>query len=191
MDAVGAYELDRSDVAIIPVSQEPLAQIVQIPQTPLRQSTPDRSRSREPLRETADVEPRVPQQSEMNFPTSMLPQLASMGLGNVSSDHPLMQNLSRQASSSPTGTSDQVNIRDFFESFMQARVSEERASDVQQFAQGLKDVPPLAGSSMSSEIVKMLTHQETMVSYRCTTNNGSSRVHWTCVTTSRNQTYVS
>ena len=115
-----------------PIPPEDGVGVAGVPTIPTPQetegSTPDRSRSRDPPRETAAVASSAPQQITMDFPNYMIPLMASVGLGHL-----------------PT------NIRDFFESFMQAQVAQDQVRAVQQSTQGLGDVPRLAGSPVSQE----------------------------------------
>ena len=136
-EAVGIDATDSTGVPLIPVSQEPLAQRVEI-----KGFTSDRSRSRD--------SPGEPQQVVMTVPEYMLPMMAQAGLGHLSLDQPRVQVGSGLSLSSPAEPKSQ-SIRDFFDAFNQAEVQGEQVRAIQQFTQGLRDVPRLAGSPPPQE----------------------------------------
>ena len=80
-EAVGAYATDTTGMSSLTIPQEPLAQRAQ-----MKGSTPDRSRSRDPPRETTPVVPIAPQQVELNIPEYLLPIMATAGIGHLSLD---------------------------------------------------------------------------------------------------------
>ena len=121
-----------------------------------KRSTSDRSRSRDPPQETTPAVPIAPQQVVMTVPDYMLPIMAQAGLGHISLDQPRVQVGSGSPLSSPTEAQSK-NIRDFFEAFNQAEVQEEQVRAIQQFTQGLRDVPRLAGSPAPQETADTTT----------------------------------
>ena len=140
-EAVGAYASGSTGAILPSVPQEPLAQ-----GAVMRESTPDRSRSRDPPRDNMPQVP-VPGQAVMNVPDYLLPIMALGGVGHLSLDQPRMR--STGGATPPRRTeanANPQNIRDFFETFNQAEVQEEQVRAIQKFTAGLRDVPQMAGS---------------------------------------------
>ena len=115
----------------------------------MRESTPDRSRSRNPPRDIMPQVP-VPGQVVMDVPDYLLPIMASAGVGHLSLDQPRMRSTGGATPLRRTEANPQ-NIRDFFETFNQAEVQEEQVRAIQKFTAGLRDVPQMAGSPAQQE----------------------------------------
>ena len=78
-EAVGAYATDSGDRST--ARQEPIAQKMTV-----KGSAPDRSRSRDPPRESASVVPIAQPQVVLNVPDYLLPMMATAGIGHISLD---------------------------------------------------------------------------------------------------------
>ena len=137
--AVGAYRTDSADRSIVPQSQD---------QEPAkRQQSGDRSRSREPLRESAPVVPSVQPSAPMIVPQYMVPIMAMQGIGHPSTDQPMISGVS----GIPPPKAGEPSIHDFFESFTLAQDREAKIRAVQQFTAELLNTPPSSGPSASQE----------------------------------------
>ena len=137
--AVGAYRTDSADRSIVPQSQD---------QEPIKtQQSGDRSRSREPLRESAPVVPSIQPSATMIVPQYMLPIMAMQGIGHPSSDQPMISGVS----GIPPPKAGEPSTHDFFESFTLAQDREARLRAVQQFTAELLNTPPSSGPSASQE----------------------------------------
>ena len=137
--AVGAYRTDSADRPAVPQSQD---------QGPIiRQASGDRSRSREPLRESAPVVPSLQPSATMTVPDYMVPIMAMHGVGHISSDQPWIPGVSGH----PPPKTSETSIHEFFESLNSAQDREEQVKAIQQFTVELLSSPPKSGPSLPQE----------------------------------------
>ena len=138
-EAVGAYRTDSTDRSIVPQSQD------QGPVT--RESSGDRSRSRDPLREPAPVVPIPQPQATMTVLNYLLPIMAMAGVGHPSLDQPVTPGVSGV----PPPKASEPSIHEFFESLTAAQDREAQVRAIQQFTAELLSAPPKSGSPVSRE----------------------------------------
>ena len=138
-EADGAYRTDSTDRSAVPQSQD---------QGPIiRESSGDRSRPREQLRESAPVVPTPQPQATMTVPDYLLPIMAMAGVGHISTDQPVIPGVSGV----PPPRASEPSIHEFFESFTAAQDREAQVRAVQQFTAELLSAPPKSGSSAPRE----------------------------------------
>ena len=116
----------------------------------MREITSDRSRSRDPPRETTLVVPIAQPQVELTVPNYLLPIMATADIGHISLD----QSRTRSTGDltpprAPEASS--PSIRDLFESFHQAQGREDQLKAIQQLTAELMGEPPLSGSPTRQE----------------------------------------
>ena len=134
--AVGAYRTDSADRSAVPQSQD---------QGPtIRQVSGDRSRSREPLRESGSA---AQSSMTMTVPEYMLPIMAMHGVGHISSNQPWIPGVSGH----PPPKAGEPSIHEFFESFTTAQDREAQVRAVHQFTAELLSAPPKSGTSAPRE----------------------------------------
>ena len=141
-EAVGAYPTDSVDRSI---ASQPLAQ-----RATMKGSTVDRSRSRDPPRESTTVVPIAQPQVVLNVPEYLLPIMASAGVGHLSLDQPRTPSTGGVTPPKAAQASE-PSIRDFFESFTQAQDRDEQVKAIQQFTAELLNAPPTSGSPAPQE----------------------------------------
>ena len=141
VEAVGAYATDSTDRSI--VSQQSLDQ-----RAAMKGSTTDRSRSRDPPRDSTSVVPIAQPQVVLNVPDNLLPIMASAGVGHLSLDQHRTQSTGGTTPPKAAQASS-PSIRDFFESFDQAQDREEQVKAIQQFTAELLNAPQVSGSPVS------------------------------------------
>ena len=122
----------------------------------MKGSTLDRSRSRDPPRETTPVVPIAQPQVVMNVPDYLLPIMASAGVGHLSLDRPSTPSVG-VATPPRAASASEPSIRDFFESFNQAQDREEQVKAIQHFTVELLNAPPKSGSPASRETPDLST----------------------------------
>ena len=133
---MGAYRTDSADRSAVPQSQD---------QGPIiRQVSGDRSRSREPLRESG---PAAQSSMTMTVPEYMLPIMAMHGVGHISSNQPWIPGVSGH----PPPKAGEPSIHEFFESLTSAQDREAQVRAVQQFTAELLSSPPKSGTSAPRE----------------------------------------
>ena len=142
VEAVGAYPTTSStDKAVASQAQTAVS----------KESTPDRSRSRDPPKE---IDPVVPQPQEvMNVPRYMLPIMAAAGVGHLTLD----RSGTPSAGVSPPPKATQANpisIVEFFESLNQAQDREAQVKAIQQSAE-LFNEPQESASPPSQETANL------------------------------------
>ena len=143
VEAVGAYATDSPDRSR--VSQETLDQ-----RAAMKRSTTDRSRSRDPPRESTPVVPTAQPQVVLNVPDYLLPIMASAGVGHLSLDQHRTPSTGG-ATPPKAAQASSPSIRDFFESLNQAQDPDEQVKAIQQFTAELLNAPQVLGSPASQE----------------------------------------
>ena len=138
-EAVGAYRSDSPARSIVAQSQDRRAH--------MRGSSDDRSRSRDPPRESTPVVPIAQPQVVMHVPNNMLPIMASAGVGHLALDQPVIPTMSGV----PPPKASEPSIHEFFESFTQAQARDEQVRAIQQFTAELLSAPPKSGSPVSQK----------------------------------------
>ena len=112
-------------------------------------STPDRSRSRDPPRETIPVVPIPQPQAVMNVPDYLLPIMATAGVGHLKLDRSGTPSVG-VAVPPRVAQASAHNIAEFFESFSQAQDREAKVKAIQQFTAELLNDPQESASPAST-----------------------------------------
>ena len=117
-------------------------------------STPDRSRSRDPPRETIPVVPIAQPQAVTNVPDYMLPIMATAGVGHLTLDRSGTPSVG-VAVPPRVAQASAHNIAEFFESFSQAQDREAKVKAIQQFTAELLNEPQESASPASQETANL------------------------------------
>ena len=141
-EAVGAYPTTYGmDRAI--ASQHQAQRIT------AKESTSDRSRSRDPPGDIAPVVPIAQPQVVMHVPNYLLPIMATAGVGHLTLDRSGVP--SGGVTAPPATKASEPSIRDFFESFSQAQDREAKVKAIQQFTAELLNEPQESASPAPQE----------------------------------------
>ena len=133
-EAVGAYRADSPSSSAVAQSQDKGAQA--------ERPSHDRSRSRDPHRESTPAVPIPRPQTVMRVPDYLLPIMATAGVGHLSLEQPQAPIVG----GTPPPKASSLSIHEFFESFTQAQDRDEQVRAVQQFAAELLNAPSESGS---------------------------------------------
>ena len=142
VEAVGAYSSDSLHRPIVPQSQD-------LRET-MKGSSGDRSRSRDPPRETTAAVPIAQPQAVMTLPSHVLPIMVRTDVGPVSLDQPATPNVSGM-SLPKAPPENEPSIREFFETFHQAQDHEAQMRAVREFKARLMGELPMSESPVSRE----------------------------------------